>query len=100
MPAKKGHPNPRRAPMTGQEFRTLRQHMGLSVAALAKEIGCSAQSLYNIEMRAAKGQDKGISHALATLMVCLLDEGMRASLKHWRKKSEEILRKEAKTPCM
>ena len=97
MPAQKGQPNPRRAPMTGQDFRVLREHMGLSITQLANLIGCNPASLRNIETRTAKA--KGISHGLATLMVCLLDEGMRTQVEYWRKKSEEILHKEAKTPC-
>lgn len=100
MAARKGRPNPRRAAMTGQEFRVLREQMDLTTEQLARLIGCSGASLRNLE--ASHGPSIGMSHALATLMICLLQPEVREHLTDWREEAQQILEnhhRAGEAPC-
>lgn len=83
---------PRQRPMrpallTGQEWQRLRKHAGFTVEVLARELGCSARTIYNIE----NANQQKIGEQLARLFLAVIYPPTRALLPMAGEHAKKIL---------
>ena len=83
--AKPTTPGSRKAAMTGPEFRALRESTGLSVAQWATLLGCTSQSVRNME------SGKPIGRQMAKLAMLFSNPLIRTVEKSLEEEAKKIM---------